>query len=52
MSGAAMNLAKVFGFDFSNGIAVDTCRGFAIPAIFFVEDKTLHESVLIRGSCE
>jgi uncharacterized protein (DUF2249 family) len=47
MAGAAMNLAAVFGFEFSNGFVFDTTsRG---PAFFKVSDGTLRESSITRG---
>jgi hypothetical protein len=47
MAGAAKDLAAEFGFEFSNGFAMDTLSPG--PAYFDLKDKTLMESVLTRG---
>ena len=47
MAGAAADLAKAFGFGFTNGFALDTMsRG---PAFFNLKDNTLTESILTKG---
>ena len=47
MAGAAMDLAAVFGFEFSNGFVFDTAsRG---PIFFKVQDGTLIESRITKG---
>ena len=47
MAGAAMELAAAFGFEFTNGFAMDTvARG---PAFFRREDATLGENLLTNG---
>ncbi|MFA6126188.1 MAG: hypothetical protein WC699_02690 [Bacteroidales bacterium] len=47
MAGAAKDLAAVFGFDFSNGFALDTLgRG---PDVFTLKDNTLIEGILTKG---
>ncbi len=47
MAGAAADLAKVFGFQFSNGFAFDTLTDG--PAIFSIKGSSLVESVIITG---
>jgi len=47
MAGAAADLAKVFGFEFTNGFAVDTsARG---PAFFTVKEGSLADHAITRG---
>lgn len=47
MAGAAEDLAKVFGFEFTNGFVFDTLsKG---PAFFNIEEKTLIESSITKG---
>ena len=47
MAGASKDLAKVFGFEFSNGFVMDTLsRG---PAFFSINEKTLNESSITKG---
>jgi hypothetical protein len=47
MAGAAKDLAKVFGFEFTNGFVFDTLsRG---PAYFNLTEKTLTESIITKG---
>jgi len=47
MAGAAKDLAKVFGFEFTNGFVFDTLsRG---PAYFNLNEKTLTESIITKG---
>jgi hypothetical protein len=47
MAGAAENLAKVFGFKFTNGFVFDTLtRG---PAFFNLKENTLNESIITKG---
>ena len=46
-AGAAIDLAEVFGFEFTNGFALNTlARG---PAIFKIEEKTLTECIITKG---
>ncbi|MFZ7114274.1 MAG: DUF4350 domain-containing protein [Bacteroidota bacterium] len=47
MAGAAHDLAAVFGFDFTNGFAVDTSNKG--PSLFTVKDNTLMESEITKG---
>lgn len=48
MGGAAMDLAKVFGFEFTNGFVLDTTnRG---PAIFSRSDGSLKENEITNGN--
>lgn len=47
MAGAAHDLAAVFGFDFTNGFAVDTSNKG--PSLFTVRDNTLMESEITKG---
>lgn len=44
---AAKDLAKAFGFEFSNGFVFDTISGS--PEIFNLKDKTLIESIITKG---
>lgn len=47
MAGAAEDLAKAFGFEFTNGFVFDTVsKG---PAFFNLNEKTLTESVITKG---
>ena len=47
MAGAATDLAKAFGFEFTNGFVFDSLsRG---PAYFNVRNKTLTESIITKG---
>lgn len=47
MAGAATDLAKEFGFEFTNGFALDSLqRG---PSIFNLKGKTLHKSSITLG---
>ena len=47
MAGAAADLASAFGFEFTNGFAVDTTtRG---PAFFTSQDGSLKQSTITRG---
>lgn len=47
MAGAAEALAAAFGFEFTNGFAMDTSsRG---PSVFKTDDHTLMESIFTRG---
>ena len=47
MAGAAEDLARVFGFEFTNGFVFDTIsRG---PALFNYEDETLISSSITKG---
>ncbi|MFY0630392.1 MAG: hypothetical protein JXR05_08420 [Flavobacteriaceae bacterium] len=47
MAGAATDLAKEFGFEFTNGFALDSLqRG---PSIFNLKEKTLHMSSITSG---
>jgi len=47
MSGAAADLAMVFGFEFTNGFVFDTInRG---PDYFNLKEATLHESIITKG---
>jgi hypothetical protein len=47
MAGAATMLASVFGFEFSNGFALDLeSRG---PSLFSLNEKTLAENIITRG---
>lgn len=47
MAGAAKDLAAVFGFEFTNGFALDTSvRG---PSFFYLKDKTLVENTITNG---
>ncbi len=46
-AGAAKDLAAAFGFEFTNGFAMDTLnRG---PALFYRKDKTLVSNVITNG---
>lgn len=46
-AGAAHDLALIFGFEFTNGFALDTtARG---PSIFYHNDSTLVESTITKG---
>lgn len=52
MADAAKDLAKVFGFEFTNGFVFDMRTEWQIarePAIFNFKDKTLHESIITNG---
>lgn len=47
MAGAAEDLAKVFGFEFSNGFVLDTVnRG---PAYFNLKNKSLSKNTITKG---
>lgn len=47
MAGAAKDLAKAFGFEFSNGFVLDTITNG--PAFFNVKEKTLAKSIITEG---
>ena len=47
MAGAAKDLAAAFGFEFTDGFAVDTNSGSA--AHFYISDGTLKENEITRG---
>ncbi len=47
MAGAAMDLAGVFGFKFTNGFAMDTLGNGT--DLFSLKDKTLTESIITKG---
>jgi len=47
MAGAAKELASVFGFEFSNGFALDTVTQG--PSYFNLKNKTLFESIITKG---
>ncbi len=50
MAGAAEDLAKAFGFEFTNGFVFhDSIRG---PAIFTIKDGSLSENTITKGSNE
>jgi hypothetical protein len=50
MGGAAADLAKVFGFSFTDGFAVDTTvQG---PAFFYRKDMTLSNNIITNGRNE
>lgn len=47
MAGAAKDLAEAFGFEFTNGFALDTrSRG---PTVFTIREKTLNENIITKG---
>ncbi|MFO7617186.1 MAG: DUF4350 domain-containing protein, partial [Bacteroidales bacterium] len=47
MAGAAEELAGAFGFEFTNGFAMDTsARG---PSLFYLKDQTLTECIITKG---
>ncbi len=47
MAGAAADLAKAFGFEFTNGFVFDTLSGG--PVYFNLYEKTLTESIITKG---
>lgn len=47
LAGAAKDLAAEFGFEFTNGFAMDTVTPG--PAFFSLKERTLTESVITRG---
>ena len=47
LAGAAKELAARFGYEFTNGFAMDTLSGG--PAYFNLKDKTLYESIITKG---
>lgn len=47
LAGAAVDLAQVFGFEFTNGFAFDSLSNG--PAFFSLKEKTLTESIITTG---
>jgi len=47
MSGAAKDLAAVFGFECPGGFAIDTLA--KVPDIFTLKENTLHKSIITTG---
>jgi len=55
MAGAATDMAAAFGFEFSNGFALDSTtdwRSSRSPSVFSLENKTLIESNITNGRNE